>query len=65
MIMYPADEQAQMDQIIESHPWSSVRYSPVQYQGKRYNKVSSSDLDLMAEVYNRFQINKDPIISGM
>lgn len=65
MIIYPVDEQETMDKILKKHPWSDIKYTPVQYKGKRYNKISSSDLDLLAEVCNQFLINKDPWVSRM
>lgn len=65
MVIYPVEEQEIYNQIVESYPWSRVQLRPIRFRGVDYNQVISSDINLMQEIYNKFEINQEEIIKSI
>lgn len=65
MVVYPVSSQDEVDGILEKYPWSRIQIQKVRFQGIDYFRVTSSDLNLMKEIADTFDINKDENIRSM
>lgn len=62
MVVYPASEQKEFEDILKRFPYSKVSTQRVNFQGKVFISVRSTDLDLMICIAKTFPINENPEI---
>lgn len=62
MVVYPASEQKQFEEILNRFPYSKVSTQKVNFRGETLVSVRSTDLDLMVCIVETFPINKNPEI---
>lgn len=66
MVVYPKEDQENINLLLKDYPYSRITVKPVRYRGKTYMAVDSSDINLIEAIYCRYrQINEDPVIKAL
>lgn len=66
MVVYPKEDQENINLLLKDYPYSRITVKPVRYKGKTYMAVDSTDINLIEAIYCRYrQINEDPVIKAL